>query len=168
VSEYVRITRECSVSQLHPALLQAIQAYFQEHRLGYLEAEAQMCCETMSKRKNVSETLAWLSGKPDTFIYTGILLTAQSLIWVHFGDVSGTRLNAANLNDIRVEFHTPLFTKDAGLQIIGYINDAKVRVHGYIGMGTEVAAQKFCEEVKQAINKINPPAKRDLFRWWSG
>ena len=168
MSEYIRTTRECSVNQLHSELRQAIQKYFQEQKLGHLEAETLMCCETISRKRNVSKTFAWLSGKPDAIIYTGMLLTSHWLIWVHYGDVSGTLLNAANLSEIRAQFYTPLFTKDAGLQIVGYIGDAKARVRGYIGMGTDLAAQKFCEEVKQAINKINPPVKKDLFRWRAG
>ncbi len=127
-----------------------------------------MCCETISKKRNVSKTFAWLSGKPDAIIYTGMLLTSHWLIWVHHGDVSGTLLNAANLSEIRAEFYTPLFTKDAGLQIVGYIGDAKAGVRGYIGMGKDLAAQKFCEEVRQAINKISPPVKKGRFWWRAG
>lgn len=165
MSEYVRTTRECSVNQLHAELRQAIQKYFQEQKLGHLESETLMCCETISRRRTDSTTFAWLSSKPDAVIYTGMLLTSQWLIWVHYGDVSGTLLNAANLSEIRAEFYTPLFSKDAGLQIIGYIGDVKAGVRGYIGMGTDPAAQKFCEEVRQAIKEINPPAKKDPFRF---
>ena len=168
MSEYVRTTRECSVNQLHPELLHAIRKYFQQQKLGHLEAETRRCCETISKKRNVSKTFAWLSSKPDTIIYTGMLLTPHSLIWVQHGNVSGTLLNAANLSEIRAEFYTPLFTNDAGLLIVGYIGNAKARVRGYIGMGADLAAQKFCQEVRQAINEVNPPTKKDLFRWRAG
>jgi hypothetical protein len=168
MSEYFRTTRECSVSQLHPELLQAIRNYFKEHELGDLQAETLICCETISKKKSASKMVSWLSGKSDTTIYTGMLLTSQWLVWVHYGDKSGTLLNAANLNKIRAEFYTSRFTKDASLEIVGYIGDANARVHGYIGMGTDLAAQKFCEEVKQAIIKANPPNKKDLFKWLTG
>jgi hypothetical protein len=169
MSEYIRTTRECSVSQLHPELLHAIGNYFQEHKLGALEAETLLCCETLSKKKSTSKLASWLSGNLDTTIYTGMLLTSQWLIWVHYGDQSGTRLNAANLEEIRAEFYTSPLTKDAGLEIFGYIGDVKNRVRGYIAMGADPAAQKFCDEVTQAINKVNPPpAKKGLFRWLSG
>jgi len=46
MSNYHRITRECTVSQLHPELRQAIQSYFQAHDLGNPETESLMCCET--------------------------------------------------------------------------------------------------------------------------
>jgi hypothetical protein len=168
MSEYVRTTRQCFVNQLHPELRQAIQKYFQEHELGDVQAETRMCCETISRKKNAGKTDSWLSGKPDTIIHTGMLLTSQFLIWAHYGDQSGTLVNGADLNQIRAESHTSLFTKDAGLEIVGYIGGARSRVRGYIGMGTEPAAQKFCEEVIQAIDKVNPPTKRSFFKWWPG
>ncbi len=169
MSEYIRTTRECSVSQLHPELLQAIQNHFQEHRLGSLEAEMIMCCETISKKQSNSKLASWLSGNPDTTLYTGMLLTSQWLIWVHYGDQSGTRLNAADLKQIRAEVYTSRLTKDTGLEIAGYIRDAKAHVRGYIGMGAEPAAQKFCEKVIQMINEVHPPStKKGLFRWLTG
>jgi hypothetical protein len=168
MSEYIRTTRECSVSQLHPELLQAIQNYFQENGLGSLEAETLMCCETTSRKKSTGKMASWLSGALDTTIYTGTLLTSQWLIWVHHGDQSGTLLNAANLKQIRAEFYTSPITKDAGLEIVGYIGDAKARVRGYIGMGADPVAQKFCEKVRQAIAEANPPTKKGWFKWLTG
>jgi hypothetical protein len=168
MSEYTRTTRECSVSQLHPELRQAIQNYFQEHKLGALQAETLMCCETISRKKKADKMFSWLSGKADTTVYTGMLLTSQWLIWVHHGDQSGTLLNAADLKQIRAEFYTSPLTKDSGLEIVGFIGDAKNRVRGYVGMGADLAAQKFCEEVKQAITRANPPTKKGLFKWLTG
>jgi hypothetical protein len=47
------------------------------------------------------------------------------------------------------------------MEVSGYIGDSKGRVRGYIGMGPEPAAQKFCEQVQQAIEKVTPkPAKK--------
>ncbi|HMB21916.1 MAG: hypothetical protein ACM33V_01960 [Chloroflexota bacterium] len=168
MSEYTRTTHECSVSQLRPELLRAVQEYFQEQRLGDLKSEALLCCETISTRKETGQLVSWLSGKLDTTIHTGMLLTSDRLIWVHHGDLSGTRLNAANLEQIRARFYIAPFTKDASLEIVGYIGDAKIRMRGYIGMGAEPATQKFCEEVRQAIDKVNPPTKKGLFGWLRG
>ncbi len=168
MSEYIRTTRECSLKQLHPDLLQAIQNYFLENRLGSLEAETLMCCETISKRKDAEKKVSWLNGNFDIKIYTGMLLTSEWLIWVHYGDQSGILLNAANLKQIQAEFYTSPLTKDAGLEIVGYIGASKSRVRGYVAMGTEPAAQKFCEAVRQAIDKANPPTKKGLFKWLTG
>jgi len=163
MSEYIRTTRECPVSQLQPDLLHAIQDYFQEHKLGALEAEILMCCETISKKKKACKMVSWLSSTSDTVIHTGMLLTSQWLIWVHHGDQSGTLLNAASLKLIRAGFYSSLFPKDVGLEIVGYIGEAKDRARGYIGMEDGLVTEKFCEAVKQAITKANPPTKRGLF-----
>jgi hypothetical protein len=168
MSEYIRTTRECSVSQLHPELLQAIRNYFQERKLGILEDEALACCETISTKKSASKLVSWLNDNPDTTIYTGMLLTSQWLIWVHHGDQSGTLLNAADLREIQAEFQPSSFTKGAGLKVVGYIEGAKDRVQGHLGMGSDPAAQKFCVEVKQAITKINPPTKKSMFKMFTG
>jgi hypothetical protein len=167
MSDYIRTTRECSVSELHPDLLQAIQSYFQEHALGNLQADVVMCCETISRKKSARKSVSWLDGKHDTIIYMGMLFTSRWLIWVHHGDQTGTRVNTASLNEIQAEFYIPLLTKDAGLKIVGFVGDNNTRINGYIGMGNDPAAQKFCEEVKQAILKANPPQKKDMFKWLS-
>ncbi len=158
MSDYNRTTRECSVSQLHAELRQAIQNYFTEHRLGSLEAETLMCCETISEKKSINKLVSWLNGKSDATIYTGMLLTSEWLIWVHHGDQSGTRLNAANLKLIHAEFYNSRIPKDAGLQISGFPVGAKEGIRGQIGMGPEMATQKCCEEVIKAIAKANPPS----------
>ena len=168
MSKYIRTTRECSVSQLQPELFQAIRDYFQKHELGNLETEVLLCCETTSRQESADKTVSWLNGTSDTTIYTGMLLTSQWLIWVHHGDQSGTLLNAADLKQIRVEFYTSPLTNDSGLEIIGYIVGSTGRVRGYVGMGNDLAAQKFYEEVRQATLKANPPTQKGFFKWLTG
>ena len=168
MSDYNRTTRECSVSQLHPELRQAIRSYFQEHELGDPQAETLMCCETISEKKNAGGLVSWLNGELDTTIHTGMLLTSQWLIWVRSGDKSGTLLAAADLKQISVKAYTSILTQDTGLEVSGYIEDSKGLMRGYIGMGSELAAQKFCDEVKQAITKANPPTKKSWPKWLGG
>lgn len=165
MSDYDRATRECTVSQLHPELLQAIQIYFQEHQLGDLEVEILQCCETISRRKNFSRLVSLLKGVGDTTIHTGMLLTSDRLIWVRKGDQSGTRLTAANLKEIQVKAYTSMLTKDTGLEIFGYIGDSKGNVRGYVGMGAELAAQNFCEEARKAIDIVQPPTQKTWPKW---
>jgi|WetSurMetagenome_2_1015567.scaffolds.fasta_scaffold1077480_1 hypothetical protein len=165
MSDYLRTTRECSVSELHPELIQAIQNYFQEHALGNIQSDILLCCETVSRKKNTSSMALWLDGRPDTTTYTGMVLTSKWLIWAHQGDHSETQVHAASLNEIQTEFYTPFLSKDAGLRIVGFVGDKNIRMRGYIGMENNQSAQKFCEEVQQAILKANPPVKNDLFKW---
>ena len=168
MSDYNRTTRECPVSRLHPELRQAFRRYFEEHKLGDLEAETLMCCETISEKKNLGRLASLLQGESDTTIHTGMLLTTQWLIWARRGDQSGTVLNAANLKEIHVRDYLSILTKDTGLEIFGYIGSARGQIRGYIGMGSELAAQKFCDEVKQAITKVNPPTQKSWPKWLGG
>ncbi len=168
MSEYNRTTRECLVSQLHPEILQAFRKYFEEHQLGKLEAETFQCCETISRKKDVGGLSSWLNASADTTIHTGIILTADRLIWARRGDKSGTRLTAANLNQISVQEHASFFSDDHGLEVLGYIEGSNRAMRGYIGMGSELATQKFCDEVKQAIARVNPPVRKSWPKWMGG
>jgi hypothetical protein len=166
MSDYIRTTRECSTNELHPELLQAMQAYFQEHAVGNLQADVIMCCETISTRKNAGKAFSWLDDRPDTTIYTGMVLTSKWFIWAHHGDQTGTQVHGASLNEIQADFYSPLFSRDSGLRIMGFVKENNTHVRGYIGMENNEAAQKFCEEIKQAILKANPPTRPDLFKWF--
>ena len=168
MSDYNRTTRECPVSQLHPELLRAIQGYFQKNQLGDLETETLLCCETVSTKKDFNRLVSMLKGELETTIRTGMILTSQQLIWVRKGNQSDARLTAANLREIQARAYTSILTKDTGLEIFGYIGDSNSNVRGYIGMGSEPAAQKFCEEVKQAISTINPEIQRKFPKWMGG
>lgn len=165
MSEYTRSARACSVTELHPEILRELRRFFREHALGEVEAETQLCCQVISRKKNTGALASWLTDKPDTTIHTGIVLTSQYLIWVLHGDRTGTLLNAADLHKIGARYYVPRLSSDAGLEIVGYIGDSNARVRGYIGMGTDPAAQKFCEEVQQAIIKANPPPPKTIFGW---
>ena len=168
MSGYIRTTRECSVSQLHPRLSQAIREYFQTHQLGDLDTGTLICCETISEKKNPGKLASFLDGYPDTIIHLGILLTAEWLIWARSGDQSGTMVTGAKLKLIQVKAFVSKRTKDMQLEVSGFIGDSKEYVRGNLEMGPELAAQKFCTEVGQAILKVNPPAKRAFPKWMRG
>jgi hypothetical protein len=167
MSNYNRTTRECSVSQLHPELRQTIRGHFQEQNLGDPETECLVCCETVSEKKDSSRLVSWLKSGMDSTIHVGMLLMPEQLIWVRRGDRSATVLNAANLIDIQVREYKSIFTKETGLEIFGFISTSKGQVHGYVGMGEEESAQKFCEAVQNAVNALQPPPaeKTGLARW---
>jgi hypothetical protein len=166
MSDYHRFTRECSFGQLRPELARAIRDYAQNHReLGDVEAEVLMCCQTTSEKNKPTGALAALLGdNPDTILYTGMVLTPRWLIWARYGDKSSLRVSSARLQDVQVKVYAPLLVRDTGMEVSGYIGDSKSRVRGYIGMGPEPAAQKFCDQVQKAIEQVNPkPAKKSLW-----
>jgi hypothetical protein len=168
MSDYNRTTRECTVSQLHPELFLAVRNYFQEHQLGDLETDTLQCCETISRKKSANRLISWLNDSLDTTVHMGILFTSQWLIWVRSGDKSGTQLASANLTRISVRVYSSIFTKDAGLEIAGQVEDSKGMVRGVLAMESVAAAQKFFDEMNQAIIKVNPPAPKGLSKWWGG
>ena len=165
MSAYIRVTRECIFGQLRPELVRAIREYAQNHReLGNVEVEVLMCCETTSEKKSADALAALLGDEPDTLLYTGMLVTPQWLIWARYGDQSGVTVSSAKLQDVQVRPFASRLVKDTGIEVSGYIGDSKGRVKGYIGMGPEPAAQKFCEQVQKAIERVSPkPAKKP---WW--
>lgn len=167
MSRYHRTTRECPVSELRPELYQAIRDYFQAQQWGAPATEVLMCCETTSTKQPAGRLAAWLEGGDAATVYTGMVLTPQRLIWVRDADNAGAVLTAADLKQIRVKAYASPLTGDAGLEVFGVIGDVRGRVRGYVGMGPEAAAQKFCEAVIQAVDAVNPPVKRKLPRWLS-
>lgn len=160
---YIRTTRECPASQIHPSLYLAIREYFQMHQIGNLDTETLICCETISQMRNPGKLAAFLDSNPDSITHLAILLTAEWLIWARNGDRSGTIVTGAKLKVIQVKAFVARRTKDMGLEVSGFINDSKEYVRGNLGMGPDVAAQKFCEEVGRAVLKVNPPVKRKFF-----
>jgi hypothetical protein len=168
MSEYNRATRECPVSQLHPELRQAVRNYFQEHELGDMETETLLCCETISEKKTSGRLGSWMNDSLDTTIHTGMLLTSQWLIWARYGDKTGVLVTAANLELLSARVYTSIIAQDTGLEIFGYIVGFKGQKRGYIGMGSEPAAQKFCDEVMQAIIRLNPPPPPKKWPKWLG
>lgn len=168
MSSYIRTTRECSVSQLHPILFKAIQEYFQTHPLGDLDSETLLCCETIFENQNPGKLSAFLEGYPDTTSHLAILLTDDWLIWARVGDQTGIVVTAAKLKAIQVKAFVSKHTKDMELEVFGFVGDSKDYVRGTLEMGPDPAAQKFCEKVVETVLKVNPPANRTFRRWMGG
>ncbi len=160
MSDYTRITRECPVSQLTSELRQALREYFQAHDLGELTEAVLACYETVSEKKDAGRLVAWLNDKTDNTTHLGLLLTPDRLIWARYGDQTGTRVISAMLRDIQVKVYNSRLTQDTGLEVNGYIEGMRGRMKGYLGLESEEIAQRFCNQVKQEIEKIVPPRKR--------
>lgn len=168
MSNYTRSTRECSVNQLRPELRRALEEYFQKNTLGELEAETQLCCETVSEKKEISWLASMLGEKPEGLLYTAMLLTSTHLIWARGNQQTSVNVNAADLKFIRAKPYASLLIKDNGLEISGPLGNSKAVVLGYVGMGPEPITQKFCEEVQQAIARINPASTKKWPSWMGG
>jgi hypothetical protein len=163
LADFNRYTRECSFSELRPELIEAMRDYFENQKMVGIEVDILMCCETTSEKKTSGENtgvLAFLTeSDPDTTVYTGMFVTPQWLVWARSGDKSGTLVTSAHFRNVKVKPYSSRFNDDTGLEVSGFIGDAPGRVKGYIGMGPEEAAQKFCEEVVQAADKVRKQAR---------
>jgi hypothetical protein len=168
MSDYTRSTRECSVNQLRPELRRALEEYFQKNTLGELEAETHLCCETVSEKKEIGWLAALLGDKAEPLAYTAMLLTSTHLVWARGNQQTSINVNAADLKFIRVKPFASLFSTDNGLQVSGLLGNEKGMVLGYIGMGPEPITQKFCDEARQAIDKVTPPSTSKWPAWMGG
>ncbi len=166
MSRYKRVTRECTLEQLRPALLDAIRRHLRGRGLADEEAQIVMCCETVSERQSATGLGALMGSDPDEVYYTGALFTPKWLVWVRSGEKTGTAVVSAQLKEIRVRPFASVLVNDTGLEVMGYVGDSGAQVRGYIGLGPESAARKFCEAVKKAVDTVNPPRSLlDLFKF---
>ena len=163
MANYNRTTRECSFEQLRPELKQAMRDYIESQKLVGIETDILMCCETTSAKKTPngsSGVLAFLGeDDPDTTVHTGMFVTPEWLVWARSGDKTGTLVTSAHFRNVKVKSYSSRFNDDTGLEVAGFIGDAPGRVKGYIGMGPEEAARKFCEQVVQAADKVRKEAR---------
>jgi hypothetical protein len=163
LADYYRTTRECSLDGLQPELVQAMRDYIENQKLVGIENEILMCCETTSEQKTHNKSsglLTWLGeGDPDTIVHTGMFVTPEWLVWARKGDKSGMLVTSAHFRNVKVKPFFSRFNDDTGLEVSGFIGDAPGRVKGYIGMGPEDAAQRFCAEVVQAADKLRKEAR---------
>jgi hypothetical protein len=160
MSTYKHTTRGCPVSEFHADLRQVMHAHFLTNGLGDPATEALQCCETISTKDKPSRLPAWLLDEPDTTIIMGMVLTPQWLVWARSGDRSGLVLNAANLKNIQTGIFISKKTNDVLLEITGYVEGSKERTRGTLALGSEEAALRFAEALKEQNTKMNPPSKR--------
>ncbi len=153
MGDYFRSTRECTFGQLRPEILHGIRDYLQAHEMERVEAEILMCCETTSQKKKKGLFAGLLGGDPDPVHYTGMLVTPEWLVWARHGVKYGTVTLSARLKEVEVkEFSSPLL-EDTGLEVFGFVGGSSEKVNAFIGLGTELAAQRFREVVEDAAAK---------------
>ena len=163
MSDYTRSTRICPASQIHSSLAPVVREYFLAHQLGDPETDTLLCCETISRRDAPGKLAGLLDGDPDTEIHLAILLTAEWLIWARHGNQTGTVVTGAKLQVIKVKAFVTRRTKEMELEVSGFIADTREYVRGNLEMGSDPAAQKFCEAVMPAVSKAKPPTRKKFF-----
>jgi hypothetical protein len=156
MNNYKRKTRACTFEELQPTLQQALHAYFLKHELTGMEAQIVICCETMSERVKNSTLETLLGEDSDLVYYLAVFMTPEWLVWARCGDHSKTTVVAARLKDIHVRPMAFLVTKDSGIYIEGFVDGSFSKIHGYLGLGPEPAAEEFQKAVEKAVETANP------------
>ena len=147
MGEYIRSTRACSFEQLRPELVSAIREYVADRKLGDIEPDILMCCETTSEKLKKGFFRSLMGGDPDPIHYIGALVTPIWLIWARSGPKSGTVVLSARLKDVQVKDFESDLIQDTGLEVFGFVGNSTERMHVFIGLGQEPPAQKFAETV---------------------
>lgn len=169
MSGFIRSSRICPVGQIHSSLLPPLREYFQVHQLGDVDTETRLCCETITDMSNPGRLAALfnslLKENIDTSMHLAILLTADWFIWARSGDRSSTIVSGARFKTLQVKAFTTRRTKHMALDVSGFMSDSKNYARGTLELGSEPAAQEFCEEAVQAVLKANPPVKSKWPKW---
>ncbi len=152
MGEYLRVTRECTLDSMHPALSAAIRAYIEKYELEDVEPSALMCCETTSTKQKKK-----LFSRKTKVVLTGIILTPKRLIWATGEENKNLGVLMVRLSDARVEDYEKSsmykMMQDTGVSIFG-LHTSDGFGSAFIGLGPEPVAQKFRDMLKEAIAKV--------------
>lgn len=150
MSDYQRTTRICTLNDLPPSLATALGQRAQDLGLKDLSQQILLCAETTSvKTKRTGLIARWLGGDPDKSHITGILVTAQHLIWGHEGEKRGTAVLSAKWRDVRVTSFASTLVPDTGLEVSGFISGFNEKAQAFIGLGEGAAAEQLRQRIAQ-------------------
>jgi len=150
MGDYLRTTHTCTLASMRPELVAVIRTHIQKYELGNLEPLVMWCCETTSTKQK----RGLFGGKPE-IIHTGVLLTAEWLIWAA-GTIPGPiGVKSARLRDIQVlDYEQSTDYKlipDAGVVIHGRYTNAESVSSSFIGLGPEPSAVQFRSALRDAM-----------------
>jgi hypothetical protein len=151
MTDYLRSTRECALSELPPDLLDAIRSHAAKYHLGDIDRDIVICCETISKNRRVTGILSrMMGGDPDPVRYTAILVTPQWFIGARTGSLSGIFAFSARLSDIEArEFEESQPMGDRGIVVSGKMTDIPQPMESWWGLGAGPAS----ERLKQVLDR---------------
>ena len=144
-----RITRECTFNELNPVLITAIRAHTAEYKLGNLEPDILMCCETTTTREKKG-----LFGKSISTDITGIFITPLWLVWS--GSKEGTGSAQLKQIDVHDFANSAMFeiSPDFGLNITGRYTNHSQTGQVFIGLDSGPVGQKFRDMLHAALKKL--------------
>ena len=152
MGDYHRVTRECTLDSMQPVLTAAFKSYIEKYELEDVVASPLICCETISTKQQKK-----LFGNKTEVELAGIILTSQWLFWAGGRENEAPGVLSARLHDLRVEDYEKSsmyrMIQDTGLNVFGF-QTANDLGSIFIGLGSEPAAQKFRDMLKEEISKL--------------
>jgi hypothetical protein len=164
MSAYHRVTRQCALGELRPELLRAVREHARQVGAGELDDDVEICCQTRSEISDPGRMASWLLGDPDQVHYGAVILTSQWLVWARSGDKTQAVAASALLNSLRVTVRASPNSQEIEIEVAGIFGNSQRRIRGVLAFGAEPAAQKVCDEIVAAVQRLNPQPKHKGFR----
>ncbi len=148
-----RITRECSINELNPALRDAMRAHIVQYQLGPIEDDILMCCETTSIRQKTG----LFGGTEDSI--SAVFVTPKWLVWADSVKRNAATIGAGQLKQISIRDYktTAMYAviPDMGINVTGRFTDVNKTGAVFIGLGLQADGQKFQQILEDAIKKAS-------------
>jgi len=155
MSAYTRSTRECKFGEMRPELETAIRRHIETYKLGEIESSLLICCETTSTRQRTR-----LFANSDEATVTGMFVTSHFLVWTSEMEKGKPLVMSALLRNIDAQDfeNTAMYQvkPDSGLNISGRYTDVTKQGSSFIGLGPDLAGEKFRHVLQLAIQKAQP------------
>jgi hypothetical protein len=167
MSRYQRTTRECTLAELRPELVEAIRAYAQHQQWSNLDAEVVACCETTTEQSSTNRLEAWLNGGA-AISHRALIATPDRLIWAHSSDRAPAGAASAQYKDMRLKIFTPKRSASLAVEIYARMDGTRKKTGGRFMLDGSPAAHNFCEAVMRATDRLYPPEVKKPRRKWFG
>jgi len=164
MSAYHRVTRQCALGELRSELLRAVRDHARQVGAGELDDDVEICCETRSEISDPGRVASWLVGDPDQVHYSAVILTSNWLVWARSGAKTEAVAASAQLNSLRVTVRASPHSQEIEMEVAGIFGNSQRQIRGLLAFGAEPAAQKICDKVVAAAERMNPRPKRKPLR----
>jgi len=151
MGDYNRVSRECKFEELGQEIVAAVNMHIEKYNLGRILGDALVCIEVKSDK-----TKKGIFATPGPkFTHIGLILTRRWLVQTIKVDKGKMIARSARLEDITVSDYekNPYFQQfpDNGVEVTGRFTDASESSTSFIGLGKDLAGEKFKELFFRAV-----------------
>jgi hypothetical protein len=151
VGDYNRVSRECRFEELGPEVVAAVHAHIAKYNLGRILDDELVSVEVRSEK--AYKGLFAIPGPKSTQM--GLILTSRWFLQTIKVDKKPLVTRSARLEDITVSDYekNPYFKQfpDNGVEVSGRFTDASESSTSFIGLGKDLAGEKFKETFFKAV-----------------